>query len=53
MGLFFNKRVKVGKRSSLNFSKRGVSASYRVGPFSFSTRGRKSLRLGKGFFWRF
>lgn len=53
MGLFFNKRVKVGKRSSLNFSKRGVSASYRVGPFSFSTSGRKSLRLGKGFFWRF
>lgn len=53
MGLFFNKRVKVGKRGSVNFSKRGVSGSYRVGPFSFSSRGRKSVRLGKGISWRF
>jgi len=53
MGLVFSKRKRVGKRSFLNFSKRGASFSTGFGPFRVSSRGRKSIRLGKGFFWRF
>ncbi|WP_200918454.1 DUF4236 domain-containing protein [Leifsonia sp. Leaf264] len=53
MGLIFRKSIKVGRRSRVNVSKSGVSASTRVGPFSVSSRGRVSLRIGKGFSWRF
>ncbi|KQO98201.1 hypothetical protein ASF30_09070 [Leifsonia sp. Leaf264] len=53
VGLIFRKSIKVGRRSRVNVSKSGVSASTRVGPFSVSSRGRVSLRIGKGFSWRF
>jgi len=53
MGLVFYRRKRIGKSTFLNFSKRGVSASKRVGPLSVSSRGRGSIRLGKGLSWRF
>lgn len=53
MGLSYRRSVRVGRRSRANVSARGVSLSRRAGPVSVSTRGRGSLRLGRGFRWLF
>lgn len=56
MAFRFHKKVPVSKRTSVNLSKSGPSASFRLGPFSFnlSKRGLStSLRLGKGLSYRF
>ena len=52
MGFVYRKRIRTGKRSWLNVSKRGVSGSMRVGPFTVNSRGRSSMRLGKGLSYR-
>lgn len=54
MGLIFRRRVKLGKSTSswLNLSKSGVSASKRVGPVTVNSRGRVTVRLGKGISFR-
>ena len=52
MGFIYRKRIRTGKRSWLNVSKRGVSGSMRVGPFTVNSRGRTSLRLAKGLSYR-
>ena len=52
MGFYIRKRVRLGKGSWLNISKRGVSASQRIGPLTVNSRGRTSLRLGKGVGYR-
>ena len=52
MGFSYRKRIRTGKRSWLNVSKRGVSGSGRIGPFTINSRGRTSLRLGKGLSYR-
>lgn len=52
MGFIYRKRIRTGKRSWLNVSKRGVSGSMRVGPFTVNSRGRTSMRLGKGLSYR-
>ena len=52
MGFYVRKRVRLGKGTWLNISKRGVSASQRIGPFTVNSRGRTSLRLGKGVGYR-
>ncbi|MCC3292460.1 DUF4236 domain-containing protein [Arthrobacter sp. zg-Y1110] len=49
MGLVFNRRRKIGKRTTLNASRRGISASTRIGPLTINSRGKASIRLGKGF----
>lgn len=48
MGIFIRKSKKLGKRTRLNMSKSGLSASVKVGPFTVSSRGNASVRLGKG-----
>lgn len=53
MGLVFRKTKRVSNGTALNASKSGVSASKRVGPVSVSTRGRGSVKLGKGLGFRF
>lgn len=53
MGLIFRKRVRVSRRSTVNLSRRGASVSEHVGPLTLNSRGRASLRLGKGFSFRF
>jgi hypothetical protein len=53
MGLIFNRRKKLGKRTTMNVSKRGVSASTKAGPVTVSSRGKVSVRLGKGLRWKF
>ena len=52
MGFQYRKRIRTGKNSWLNVSKSGVSGSARVGPFTFNSRGRKSIRLGNGLSYR-
>lgn len=53
MGFFFRKRKKLGKNTSMNISQSGVSFSRKAGPLTFNSRGRGSIRLGKGKSWRF
>lgn len=48
MGLIFGRRKKVGKNTTANVGKRGVSVSKKAGPLSVNSRGRASVRLGKG-----
>ena len=52
MGFYYRKRARVGKNTWLNVSKRGLSVSERVGPFTFNSRGRTSVRLGNGLSYR-
>jgi len=52
MGFYLRKRVRLGKSSWLNISKRGISASQRLGPFTVNSRGRTNMRLGKGIGYR-
>lgn len=52
MGFSYRKRIRTGKRSWLNISKSGISGSGRLGPFTVNSRGRTSLRLGKGLSYR-
>ncbi len=53
MGFVWNKRKRLGRRSTLNLSKSRASVSRRLGPVTVSTRGRGSVRLGKGLGFRF
>lgn len=52
MGLSFRKTVRLGKKSKLNFSKSGVSVSRKAGPVTVNSRGKVTIRLGKGLTWR-
>lgn len=52
MGISFRRQIRLSRNVSLNVSKTGVSASFRIGPFTFNTRGRSSVRLGKGLTYR-
>ena len=53
MGLVFYRRKRLGRSTFLNLSRSGASVSKRVGRLSLSSRGRGSIRLGKGLSWRF
>jgi hypothetical protein len=52
VGFSYRKRIRTGKRSWLNISKSGISGSGRLGPFTINSRGRTSIRLGKGLSYR-
>jgi Protein of unknown function (DUF4236) len=52
MAFRYQKRIKTGKNSWLNLSKSGVSGSAKVGPVTFNSRGRKTIRLGNGLSYR-
>lgn len=54
MGLTWRKSIRLGKLARLNLSKSGPSLSTRLGKrVSINSRGRGSIRLGKGISWRF
>jgi len=53
MGFVFRRSLGLGRRSRLNLSKSGASVSSRRGPLTVSSRGRGSLRLGRGMSYRF
>ena len=52
MGWQFRRRIRVGRNSWINLSKRGASASTRVGPFTWNSRGRGSVRVARGVSYR-
>jgi len=52
VGLIFRRTKRIGRHTTLNLSTRGASVSRRVGPLTVSSRGRVSLRLGRGWSWR-
>jgi Protein of unknown function (DUF4236) len=52
MGLVFRRRSRLTPRSRLNYGTGGASVSYRLGPLTVNSRGRVSLRLGRGLSWR-
>jgi hypothetical protein len=52
VGLVFRKSFRIGRRSRVNLSRSGASFSRRVGRLTLNSRGRGSVRLGKGFSWR-
>ena len=53
MPLVWRRSIRLGRRARLNLSKSGVSLSKKVGPLSMNSRGRGSIRLGRGISWRF
>lgn len=53
MGFTFRKSKRLGNGARLNLSKSGASISKRLGPVTVSTRGRGSVRLGRGLGFRF
>jgi hypothetical protein len=52
MGLVWNRRKRLGKGVTLNLSKGGASLSKRRGRVTINSRGRASIRLGRGFSFR-
>jgi hypothetical protein len=53
MGFVFRKRAKLGKTGHINLSKSGGSISEKVGPVTFNSRGRGSIRILPGLSFRF
>lgn len=53
MAFRFNRRKRIGKGTFLNVSKSGVSVSKKLGPVTLNSRGKGSVRLGKGKSFRF
>lgn len=53
MGLLFSRRKKIGKNTTANLSKGGISLTRKAGPVSINSRGRVTVRLGKGLSFRF
>ena len=53
MGLSYRRSFRVGSRSRLNLSGSGASLTRRQGPVTFNSRGRVTVRLGKGLRYTF
>lgn len=52
MGISYRKRVRTGRGSWINLSRRGASASMRKGPVTVNSRGRFSVRIAPGLSYR-
>ena len=52
MGFSYRRRARLGKNTYLNASKSGFSISRRIGPVTFNSRGRTTVRLGRGLSYR-
>lgn len=48
MGFIFSKRKRIAKNTTAHVSKSGVSVSRKAGPLTVNSRGKASIRLGKG-----
>lgn len=51
MGLKFKKQISLGKHLKANVSKSGVSFTFKAGPLSMNSKGRKSINLPGGFYF--
>jgi hypothetical protein len=52
VGFTFRRRKRLGRSTYLNVGKTGGSVSKRAGRVTVNSRGRISVRLGKGFGFR-
>jgi hypothetical protein len=52
MGLSWRRRVRLGKKTSLNLSTSGMSVTRRAGRASLSSRGNAAFRIAKGLSFR-
>ncbi|SDH49263.1 DUF4236 domain-containing protein [Microbacterium sp. 77mftsu3.1] len=52
MGLIFRRSIRAGRNSRVNISGTGASVSHRAGPITINSRGRITIRLGKGLSFR-
>lgn len=52
MGLQIRKRLRLGRSTSLNLSKAGVSVSKKFGPITINSSGHVTLRILPGVTWR-
>jgi len=53
MGLVFRRRIRTSERTHVNVSGSGLSLSARLGDrVTVNSRGRVTVRLGKGLSWR-
>jgi hypothetical protein len=43
---------RLGRRSRINYGTGGAYVTYRLGRLTVNSRGRVSLRLGRGLSWR-
>lgn len=48
MGFQFHKKFKLGKHAWINVGKKGLSGSFKIGPFTFNTKGRTTVNFGNG-----
>ena len=51
MGIKFRKQISLGKHLKANVSKSGVSFSFKAGPLTINSKGRKSVNLPGGFYF--
>ena len=52
MGLIFRKRIRLGRSTTANVSRSGVSVTKRAGRVTVNSRGRVSVRILPGLTWR-
>lgn len=52
MGISFRKRIRIGKGTFLNISKKGISISQKIGNVTFNSRGTTTVNLGNGITYR-
>lgn len=52
MAIYLRRRVRLAPGLFLNLSKTGASLTARSGRVTANTRGRVSVRLGRGLTWR-
>lgn len=45
MGIRFNKRIKIGKHTTLNLGKKGASVSAKAKNVTFNSKGRVSVNI--------
>lgn len=48
MGFIFSRRKRLTRGTTANISKSGISVSKKAGPLTVNSRGKASIRLGKG-----
>ena len=53
MGLQIRRSFRLGRSNRVNLSRSGISLSKRAGRMTLNSRGRGSIRLGKGIRWTF
>ena len=52
MGLIYRRSRRTSPNTRINYGTGGVSGTWKLGPLTINSRGRVTLRLGRGLSWR-